>query len=173
VGSTLDDDNQAFMGVDTSSGEVCVTGLVQGVDTQPLPNRRVFFQYQAFGDIKSENEKRVTTMDLVPVSLRLVVEQSGVPIYDQTISSGCTLKAKLQSAGDKAKLRLKCDVGEDLSAFPGDVDDFLDNIENAFPKQGAKHIKVDTSKGKVRVTHNGEEVPSGLVDVSCSLGTPG
>jgi hypothetical protein len=107
------------------------------------------------------------------VSLRLVIEENGSPIYDETVSSACSLKAKLQKAGDKAKIRLKCDVGEDLSAFPDPVGDFIDSIENAFPKQGAKHIKVDTSKGKVRITHNGEAVDSGLVDVSCSVGTPG
>jgi hypothetical protein len=144
--------------------------------TSSLPQERVFFEYTALGDIKKANLKQVTGTDLTPVSLRLVVETvaaSPVELYDETISTGCTLKAKLQKGGEKSKLRLKCEVGELLTAFPNMTDEVRAHVEAAFPKKGAKHIKVDVDKGKVRITHNGEATDTDNVDVSCSVGTPG
>jgi hypothetical protein len=158
-----------------------VAGLAQGLDTSgSTPNERVYFEYRALGDIKKESEKQVTPDDLVPVSLRLVIETvaaSPQEIYNKEITTGCTLKAKLQKAGEKAKLRLKCDVGEFMSGFPfaneSEAATVRGHVTNAFPKQGSKHIKVDTSKGKIRITNNGEAVDSSNVDVSCSVGSPG
>jgi hypothetical protein len=141
-----------------------------------LPQERVFFEYTALGGIKKESQKQVTPADLAPVALRLVIETvaaSPVTLYDQTLTTGCTLKAKLRKAGERAKLRLKCDVGELLSAFPDMTAELREHVQNAFPKQGTKHLKVDTSKGRLRITNNGEAVDSGDVDVSCSTGTPG
>jgi hypothetical protein len=157
-----------------------VAGLAQGLDTSTTPNERVYFEYRALGDIKKESEKQVTPDDLVPVALRLVIETvaaTPVTLYDEEITTGCTLKAKLQKSGEKAKLRLKCEVGEFLSGFPfadgSEAATVRGHVTNAFPKQGAKHIKVDTSKGKIRITNNGQAVDSSNVDVSCSVGSPG
>jgi hypothetical protein len=165
VGGNLDEDNQSFLNVDTASGQFCLAGLAQGTDTDPLPNRLVVFQYDSLGTIKKENAKRVTAT-FVTVNLRLTITENGSTPYDESILSVCKLKGKLQKAGDQAKARLKCDVGENFSAFP-DVADFLDTINDAFPKAGQKHIKVNTAKGKLRITHNGRPDVGGLVDLTC------
>jgi hypothetical protein len=109
------------------------------------------------------------------VDLTLTIEEAGSTVFSQTITSACKLKGRLRKSGDSQKVRLRCDVGEDLSAFGlSDAASraLRDNVTNAFPKQ--KHIKVDTSKGKVRFTHNGAPAPSNVpISLSCDLGGGG
>jgi hypothetical protein len=171
VSKTLDEHNQSFMDIDTTSGQFCLVGLAQQTDASELPNREVFFQYRSDGAIQKENQKRVTGT-FATVDLTLTIEEDGSPVFGPvTVTSGCRLKGKLQKAGERGKARLKCDVGEDLSAFglnQPENREFLDNVEDAFPKAGQKHIKINTSKGKLRITHNGAPDVGGLVTLSCA-----
>jgi hypothetical protein len=173
---TLDEDNQTFSNIDTGSGQFCLAGLVRGLDTSPLPNRQVSFEYRSNGSIQSANGTRVAA-DFAQVQLTLTIQESGGTVFSQTITPVCKLKGRLRRGGDSQKVRLQCDVGENLSAF-GLSDaasrPLRNNVENAFPKQS--HIKVDVSKGKLRFTHNGAPAPSGVpVSLSCDLdgGGPG
>jgi hypothetical protein len=167
---TLDEDNQTFSNVDTASQRFCLAGLVQGLDTSPLPNRQVSFEYRSNGSIKSANGTRVSA-DFPEVQLTLTIQELGATVFSQTITPDCKLKGRLRRAGDSQKVRLQCDVGENLSAF-GLSDaasrPLRENVANAFPKQS--HVKLDVSKGKLRFTHNGEPTPTGVpVSLSCDL----
>jgi hypothetical protein len=168
---TLDEDNQTFSNVDTASGQFCLAGLVQGIDSGPLPSRRVLFEYRSSGVISNANGKRVTAR-FADVDLTLTIEESGSPIFTQTLGSACQLKGRLRKSGDSQKVRVQCDVGENLAAF-GLSDSasrpLRENVEGAFPGKG--HVRVNVDKGKLRFTHNGEPAPSGVpVSLSCDLG---
>jgi hypothetical protein len=172
VGSTLDPDNQSLLDIDTSSNRFCLVGLARGTDAGPLPNREVIFEYRSDGSIQKENAKRVAG-DFASVDLTLTIEEDGTPVFGPTtVTSECRLKGKLQKAGTRSKARLKCELGEDLAAFGLNqtaTREFLDNVEAAFPKAEQKHIKLNTSKGKFRITHNGEPDTGGLVSLrSCA-----
>jgi hypothetical protein len=177
VGSALDEDNQSLLGIDTSSNRFCLVGLVRGTDAGPLPNREVIFEYRSNGTIKKGNAKRVAG-DFSSVDLTLTIEENGAPVFGPaTVTSGCRLKGKLQKSGDQGKARLKCDLGEKLSALGLSQSAnraFLDNVEAAFPRPEQKHVKINTKKGKIRITHNGEPAPDAVeVPLSCSSATPG
>ena len=61
-------------------------------------------------------------------------------------------------------MSLRCDLGENFSAFPGLTPALIENIANA----SLKRLKVNTKKGKLKISTAG--VPTdGEVPVSCSL----
>jgi hypothetical protein len=130
----------------------------------------VSFEYRSHGSIDKATSKTVKA-GFEPVELTLLVEESGATIFSETITSACKMKGRLRKGGDSQKVRVKCDVGENLSAF-GLSDaaggELRENVEGAFPKQ--KHVRVDVGKGKLRFTHNGEPAPSGVpVSLGCDL----
>jgi hypothetical protein len=144
---------------------------VRGTDAGPVPSRQVSFEYRSNGTIRKENAKRVAG-DFVQVDLTLTIEEDGTPVFGPvTVTSDCRLKGKLQKAGARSKARVKCDLRDDLAAFELNLPanrEFLDNVEAAFPTAEQKHVKINTSNGKVRITHNGEPDVQGLVQLSCS-----
>jgi hypothetical protein len=200
VGGTLDEDNQSLLEIDPNSNQFCLAGLVQGTDAGPLPGRRVSFSYQSNGGIKKQSPK-VVTGDFSQVALTLTIEDlnparadCGEPNpdpqdddgdgvvepgeqnceFERTVTSDCRLKGKLQKAGTRSKARVRCDLRDDLAAFELHLPanrEFLENVEAAFPKAEQKHVKINTSKGRIRITHDGEPDPGGLVKLSC--GAPG
>jgi hypothetical protein len=198
VSGTLDDDNQSFSDIDTSTGQFCLVGLVQGTDSSAVPGRTVSFEYRSNGSVDKANPKRVTG-DFATVDLTLTIQGTTAALagcgeanpdpedddgdgivepgeqnceFQRQVSSACKLKGRLNKAGDQSKARLKCDLGENLAALglnePANAE-FLDNVEVAFPKAGQKHVKINTKKGKLRVTHNGAPAPANVpVSLSCT-----
>jgi len=167
VSGGTDQDNQSFANIDTGTDQFCLAGFVQRIDSDPLPNQQVSFEYRSIGSIKKATEKNVTA-DFVSVELNLTITQLATPpttVYDETITTGCTLKGRLRKAGERDRVRLKCDAGENFSAFPNMTNDLLDIIDDAYPKQ--KHIRIHTEKGRIRFIHNGEPAPEGLVSLTC------
>jgi len=181
------DKNETLMNIDTGTGGFCLAGFVEGNDATITPNRVVTFTYESLGTIKKATEKTVTG-EFVSVDLTLTIEELNadlpncgeVPVgegnceFEQTITTGCKLKGSLRKEGDQGKSRLKCEVGENFSAFglndPANQE-FLEIVTDAFPNR--KHIKVNTKKGKIRFTNKGEPAPEGLdVELSCDLAAP-
>jgi hypothetical protein len=98
---------------------------------------------------------------------------SATPAYaGQAAPLKCKAQAKLRDAEsndpddpDKAQATLSCDLGRDFSEFDTDNDPntpgdpppaVLEAVEAAFDSR--KDVKVDTSKGKLQIKHNGEPV---------------
>ena len=169
VKNTLDEDNQSFLNIDTSTDQFCIGGLVRGVDTTELPNREVTFEYGSDGTIKKESPKKVIG-EFIPVDLTLtIMEVGGGTLFSNTITSACDLKGKLLKEGEAGQTKVKCELGDFFSGFGIISQDLLDSVNNAFPKE-RKRVKVNTEKGKLRITHKGEEPPQTVeVDASCSL----
>ena len=161
----LDTDNQTFSNVDTASDRFCLAGLVRGIDARPSANREVRFEYRSQGTIQKANLKRVKARFPV-VDLTLTIEELGSELFSETIVCDGKLDARLRKSGETQSVRLRCDVGPDLSFFhlPAEL---VDSVSNAFPKQG--HIKLDVPKGRLRLTHKGEPASAGTVDLSCDF----
>ena len=166
----LDEDNQSFLNIDTSTDQFCIAGLARGVDPDSIPNREVIFEYESQGSVKKASSKKVTG-DFIPVDLTLtIMEVGGGTLFQDSITSACQLKGKLLKEGEKGKTKLKCELGDFFSAF-GLPQNLLGSIDGAFPKGESPHVKVNTTKGRLTITNNGEPPPQSTeVDVSCSLG---
>jgi hypothetical protein len=145
--------------IDTAASHFCLAGLVRGTDASVSPPRRVRFEYRSDGSVQKANSNRVTG-DFASVDLTLVIEESGVPVYEAGVTSACTLKGGINKAGERGKGRLNCKLGDgmsDLGLERPENSEFRSNVETAFPKQ--KRIKVQVDKGRLRVKHNGEPNP--------------
>jgi hypothetical protein len=163
----VDEDNQTFSNVETASDRFCIAGLVRGVDARPLANREVRFEYRSNGTIKKANLKRVKAV-FATVDLTLTIEENGSPLFEETIVCDGKLDVRLRNSGESQKVRLKCDVGPDLSFFRLPTE-LVDSVTNAFPDQ--RHIKVDARKGKIRFIHTGAPPPEGVqVPLGCDPG---
>jgi len=173
VKKALDTDNQSLADIDTSTGQFCLAGLVRGTDTGPLPSREVSFEYRSQGTIKKASANRVTG-DFGNVDLTLTIEDLTGTLFQQTLTSACQLTGKVLKAGEKSKVRVKCELGEFFSAF-GLSAELRNNVSAAFPKdERGKHIRLNIEKGKARFFQTGEEAPETVeVEVSCDLPTPG
>jgi hypothetical protein len=169
VKKALDEDNQTFLNIDTSTDQFCIGGLARGVDPDPLPNREVIFEYQSQGSVKKESSKKVIG-EFIPVDLTLtIMEVGGSTLFQNSVTSACQLKGRLLKEGEKGKTKLKCELGDFFSSL-GLTQDLLVNVEGAFPKGESPHVKVNGPKGKLTITNNGEEPPESVeVDASCSL----
>lgn len=168
------DKHETFFNVDTAAGDICVAGQVVGIDPTTTFNRRVTFTYEGQGTITKSSTKGVKG-DFPSSSLRLMIEELSDPPtveFDQTITTGCKLKGALKKSGEKDKVSLKCDVGQNLSAFGLETEenqDLLENVTDAYPRRSG--MNANTKKGKIRFKTNGIPAPDGLiVPLSCDLG---
>jgi hypothetical protein len=170
---TLDTDNQSLANIDTGANQFCLAGLVRGTDTGPLPQREVTFEYRSQGTIKKASENQVTG-EFGSVDLTLTIEDFTGTLFEQTLTSVCEVRGKVFKTGERSKVRVKCELGEFLSAFGLDLE-LRNNVSAAFPKDTrGKHIRLNIEKGKVRFFQTGEEAPETVeVDVSCDLPAPG
>jgi hypothetical protein len=162
----IDRDNQTFSNVETASDRFCLAGLIRGVDARPDVNREVTFRYESNGTIQQANTKRVKARFPI-VDLTLTIEEPGSTLFEGTLVCDGKLTGRLRNSGESQRVRLRCDVGPDLSFFrlPAEL---VDSVTNAFPKQ--KHIKVDARKGKIRITHTGQPAPPSVpVDLTCAF----
>jgi hypothetical protein len=168
------DTNSSFLGIDTPQGLICVAGQVVDFDRLALPfNRSVTFSYESNGTITKETDKTVrgefpTT---VLVSLVIVNERSeaeGGPLteYDGQVTADCVLEARLVKSGERDKVKLRCDLGEDLAGFsPPLTSSLIENVDNAYGH--GRRARVDTKKGKLKIPHIGD--PADSVPIACSL----
>jgi hypothetical protein len=172
VKKALDDDNQSLANIDTNANQFCLAGLVRGTDATLFPQRDVSFAYRSQGTIGKASAKRVTG-EFGSVDLTLTIEDSSGTLFEQTVSSACELTGKVLKAGEKSKVRVKCELGELFSAF-GLSEALRGNVSNAFPKGDRKHVRIDVEKGKARFVQTGEEASEAVeVEVSCDLPAPG
>jgi hypothetical protein len=172
VKKALDDDNQSLANIDTGAGQFCLAGLVRGTDATLFPLRDVSFAYRSQGTIQKANPKKVTG-EFGSVDLTLTIEDSTGTLFEQTLTSVCEVRGKVLKAGERSKVRVKCELGELFSAF-GLNEEQRGNVSNAFPKGDRKHVRVDVEKGKARFVQTGEEASETVeVEVSCDLPTPG
>jgi hypothetical protein len=122
-------------------------------------------------------------VDLTLVITELSPTSEGGPVeeYNQTIAAECRpLKASLKQpkgpqSGERAQGRvsLRCELGENFSAFPGLTDALVANIQDAFAKR--RNVKADPKTGRLRIRTSGSEVEPGdatNVDVSCTVAPP-
>jgi hypothetical protein len=157
------------MNVDTAGNTFCLFGQVIGIDPTTTFNRQVTFTYSSVGSIKKATAKTVTG-EFVAVDLTITIDELTNPPtleFTDTVTTGCKLKGRLKKEGDAAKVTLRCDIGEDLSAFTGlaaetpeDQQAFLENVVDAFPKR--KNLKVSVKKGKLSFNHRGEPAGPGV-----------
>jgi hypothetical protein len=126
----------------------------------------------------SDQSGSVAQSEQVRVVLQLTPgEGSTTPAYTgQGAPTKCKAQAKLRDAEsndpddpDKAQAKLTCDLGKDFSELDDDADPntpgdpppaVLEAVEAAFDSR--KDVKVDTSKGKLQIKHNGEPAPQVL-----------
>jgi hypothetical protein len=154
--------------MNVTANQVCLAGLVRRVDPGPLAHPIVTLAYRSVGGIKRVNAKRLIG-DFVDVDLTLTIEENGTDLFPPTtITSACELRGRLLRSGERDKVVLRCEAGENLSAF-GSLDGLLENVEGAFPRRGAKHIRINTETGRIRIVHNGQPVPTNQVQVSCDF----
>lgn len=162
IRKALDPSNQ--LATDVGEGGFCIAGLIRGADATLIPIRRVRFEYGSNGTVKQANSNSVKG-DFSIVDLTLVIEEDGTGVvYQQGVTSACSLNGRVQKSGLRSKAHLKCDLGDDMSALDLDQQanaEFLRNVENAFPRRDGNGIKVNTEKGRLRVRHNGSETTSG------------
>jgi hypothetical protein len=194
VDKRFGDKSLSFMNVDTTAGEVCLSGSVEEIDPTTTFNRSVTFSYETLGPITKESDKSVQA-DFKSVSVQLTLNitelstggTGGGPEleYLETITLPnadfpvpCKAKATLKQKGGSGstepaqdKVRLSCELGPDLAAFPGLSEAFLENIEDAFLRR--KTLKVDTKKGKLKFKTTGiESLPSDDQNVPLSCPSP-
>jgi hypothetical protein len=178
------DRNQTLFDIALGANEVCLAGRVVGVDPTTTFNRLVTFSYRSDGTVKKASDKSVSG-DFPAVALTLTIEEQNpdllgcdaVPVgegnceFQQTINAGCKLKGGIKKEGEASKATLKCDVGENLSAFglsDPDNQNLLENVVDAYPKR--KNIKVNTKKGKISFNHRGDPAPENFelpANLSC------
>jgi hypothetical protein len=145
--------NTSFLSVDTGSDQVCVAGQVQGTDR----SASVAFSYESLGGISKATDKTVRG-EFVSVSLTLDISGGVVPPdppYSETTTLDCrVIKASLLKEGSRDKVKLRCDLGQNYSAFPGLNSQFITNIDRAFAKQ--KRVKANSKNGRLSISHAGE-----------------
>jgi hypothetical protein len=177
VKKNADEGNQLV--TDVSGSSFCAAGAAIGEDGTPLPTRQVTFEYRSNGTVKKANSKRVQG-EFGSVELTLVIEDdvSGI-LYEASTDAGCTLKARINKSGEQGKSRLKCKLGDDMSALglnQAANTEFKNNVEAAFPKKsqgGSKNVKVKVDKGQLRIRVNGEPAPPGFEPaVDCTSPSP-
>jgi hypothetical protein len=155
--------NVSFMNVDTGLGEICLAGATtETADAQVYPPVVVFF-YQALGDITQATDTEVKA-DFALVNLTLDISE-GIEPYSQTIQLTCKLEASLRKEGERDKVKLRCDLGENYSAFPDLTSGQIAAINDAY--KGVKHAKASSKKGKLKVTNDGEVTDD--VGLSCDF----
>jgi hypothetical protein len=152
--------NTSFLSVATGSDQVCVAGQVQGTDG----SASVAFSYESLGGISKATDKKVRG-EFVSVSLTLDI--SGGAPYSQTTTLDCrVIKASLLKEGSRDKVKLRCDLGQNYSAFSDLNSQYITNINNAFAHQ--KRVTANSKNGILKISHVG--VPAdGEVPVSCTL----
>jgi hypothetical protein len=116
-----------------------------------------------------EQDASVAQDRQVLVTLEVLEVGNPTPIYlGQAAPVKCKADAKIRDGEandpddpDKAQAKLTCDLGNDwdeledgLAAPPSST--VLEAVEAAF--EARKDVKVDTSKGKLQIKHNGEPV---------------
>ena len=153
--------NTSFLEVDTGLGQVCVAGHVQGSDGAI----DVAFRYESLGSIGKANEQKVRG-DFVSVSLTLDITGGAAPTYGQTIPAECRLRASLQKAGSRGKVRLRCELGENYAAFAGLSSQQVTSIDNAFAEQPRARARSKT--GRLKISHVGDPSGAGFA-VTCAL----
>jgi hypothetical protein len=153
--------NTSFLNVDTGRSRVCVAGQVQGSDGAA----NVKLTYESLGSIGKATDQKVRG-DFLSVSLTLDITGGTSQAYGQTIQAACKLKAGLQKAGSQNKVRLRCDLGDRYSDFPGLTSEQITNIDNAFAHQ--KGAKATSKNGRLNVSHVGVPRSAGL-PISCAL----
>lgn len=162
-----DDDNQLVTDIDVSGNSFCAAGAALSVDPNPLPTRHVRFEYRSNGTVKKANSKRIQG-EFNSVDLTLVIEDLTGILYQASVTSSCTLKARLNKSGEQGKSRLKCKLGDNMSDLGLDLpanSDWRTSVINAFPNKkngGRKNVKVKMEKGQLRIRVNGEEAPMGF-----------
>jgi hypothetical protein len=142
-----------------------------GVDVVTITYRTDFPSKTAASDQSgsvAQSEQVLVVLELVPGI------GSTTPAYTgQAAPLKCKAQAKLRDAEsndpddpDKAQAQLSCDLGKDFSELDDDADAntagdpppaVLEAVEAAFDSR--KDVKVDTSKGKLQIKHNGEPAP--------------
>jgi hypothetical protein len=171
VDRSTGDANTSFMNVDTGIGQLCVAGQTSEVATGQSIPPTVTFTYEALGTITEADDEQVRA-DFLLVDLTLDItapdpDTSGATtnLFHQMISLQCDLNARLRKEGDKDKVRLRCDLGENFSAFTGLSSGNISAINDAY--KNAKRAKANSKNGKLRITHDG--VPTDDVGLSCDL----
>jgi len=160
------DANTSVMNVDTELGQVCLAGQVREVAEGSVFTPDVTFFYTSIGNITKATDQKVEA-EFVSVSLTLDISDSNeayVP-YNQKIVAECTLEARLQKVGIQDRVRLRCDLGENFSAFSGLTSEYIVAIDNAFAK--GKRARAKSKNGKLTIKHVGE--PTQDVGYSCDL----
>jgi hypothetical protein len=160
--------NTSFMEVDTELDKVCVAGQVRRTDDLSSASATVTFAYSSTGDISKDTDKKVKA-DFGAVTLTLDISGEDVTPYHQEITPQCKLKATLLKRGSADKVTLRCDLGENFSAF-SDLNplnpQYLTNIANAYVHQ--KRVTANLKSGRLSISHVG--VPAdGEVPASCTL----
>jgi hypothetical protein len=149
--------------------EIGIDGQVQanaGTDVVTITYHTDFPSKTAASDQSgsvAQNEEVLVGVEVVPG------EGSPTPAYSgQAAPKKCKAQAKLRDAEandpddpDKAQAKLTCDLGKDFSELKDEADlapppAVLEAVEAAFDSR--KDVKVDTSKGKLQIKHNGEPV---------------
>ena len=149
--------NTSFMEVDTELDKVCVAGQVRRTDDLSSASATVTFTYSSTGDISKDTDKKVKA-DFGTVTLTLDISGEEVTPYHQEITpQQCKLKATLLKGGSADKVTLRCDLGENFSAF-SDLNplnpQYLTNIANAYLHE--KRVTASPKKGKLGISHIGE-----------------
>jgi hypothetical protein len=169
IRKALDANNQ--LATDVGDGGFCIAGLIRGSDARLIPIRRVRFEYDSNGAVANLRPNSVKG-EFSSVNLTVVIEEDGTGVvYQQSVTSACSLNGRVQKSGLRGKANLRCDLGSEMSALglDGPANEQLrDNIENAFPKRDGNGININVEKGKLRVRHNGSQTTSGNdVTLSC------
>jgi hypothetical protein len=172
------DANTSFLSIDTPEGLMCVAGQVVDFDRLALPfNRSVTLSYESNGTVSKETDKTVvgefpTTVLVSLVIVNQVSEADGGPLteYDGQATADCVLEARLSKAGERDKVKLRCDLGEDLTGFsPPLTSSLIENVHNAYGR--GKRARLDTESGKLKILHHGD--PADSVPIDCSLPSEG
>jgi glucose/arabinose dehydrogenase len=162
VGESTGAANTSFLNLDTSLGQVCLAGQVQEIDELSTPPATVTFSYRSTGTITKATGTKIQA-DFVSVSLTLDISSG----YSQTITADCKLKASLRKAGERDSVKLRCELGEDFSAFPDLTAENITSIDNAYAR--VKKAKATSKNGRLKISHVGE--PAEDVGLTCDLGT--
>ncbi len=159
----------------------CLSGRANPIDATVTPNRLVEFDWFSNGSVTKSSESATkgefstVTLTLTVFEIRGPADGNNCTLWQSVPADfPCKLRGRTKKSNTEARVRLVCDLGEDLSSLVpapgfGPLDDppvsrptspqtVLESVESAFLER--KTTKLQVEKGRLKIIQRGESAPT-------------
>lgn len=170
---------------DAEGVDYCLSGRAAAIDGTVTPNRLVQFDWFSDGSVtKSSDNATKGEFSDVTLILTIFIVRSPSDANNCTIwqsapaTFDCKLKGGTRKANTQSRVRLLCDLGNDLSGLVPDPQAFppfppitdvpsaqplspqtlLESVQSAFLKR--RNMKVNVTNGRLKVSQRGVDAPT-------------